>query len=185
MYYDERGGNAHGIPVRVIGLEKDDFGVPSGGTARFAQDTGLDVVLDDSDHVALHQFFPSNRGEGTNNSDFVLLNGVEGSMSHESWEVLHVESRRVSIQSIRDKIDSIEPASVPALPPTLMNPRVIDGHFVFEITGAAGQSATVQISNDGLQWDVLGEVKLAEVPVTFTEPVPNDSSHLLFRAVIP
>ena len=169
----------------MIGLEKDDRGVSSGGTLFFAQTTGLDVVLDDSNHLALHQFFTSNRGEGTNNSDFVLLNGVEGSSSHESWEVLHVESRRVSIQSIRDKIDSIEPASVPAVPPTLSNPRLINGHFVFEIDGTAGQSVIVQTSSDGLQWDVLREVTLNEMPVTFTEPLQNDQTHLLFRVVIP
>ena len=99
--------------------------------------------------------------------------------------MLHVESRRVSIQSIRDKIDSIEPASVPAVPPTLSNPRLINGHFVFEIDGTAGQSVIVQTSSDGLQWDVLREVTLNEMPVTFTEPLQNDQTHLLFRVVIP
>ncbi len=99
--------------------------------------------------------------------------------------MLHVESRRVSIQSIRDKIDSIEPASVAAVPPTLSNPIVIDGQFVFEIDGSAGQNAIVQTSNDGMQWDVVEEVILVETPVTFAGPMPNDSTHLLFRVVIP
>lgn len=171
--------------MHVIGLEKDDRGVSSGGTLAFASSTGLEVVLDDSAHEALHQFFPSNRGEGTNNSDFVLLNGVEGSPSHEAWEILHVESRRVSIQSIRDKIDSIEPASVPAVPPSLSNPRLVDGQFVFEVDGTPGRSVIVQISNDGVQWDNLREVTLEEMPVTFSEPLSSNSSLLLFRVVIP
>ena len=51
------GGNPHGIPVHIIGLEKDDRGVSSGGSLFFAETTGLEVVLDDSNHVALHQFF--------------------------------------------------------------------------------------------------------------------------------
>ena len=169
----------------MIGLEKDDFGVPSGGTLRFAQDTGLDVVLDDSDHVALHQFFPTNRGEGTNNSDFVLLNGVEGSTSHEAWEVLHIESRRVSIQSIRDKIDSIEPASVPVVPPTLSHPRLIDGEFVFEVDGIAGRNAVVQISVNGRQWEDVREIASVDSPVTVRLTIQNDPAHSLFRVVVP
>jgi len=184
-YYEERGGNPQGIPVHVIGLEKDDRGVSSGGSFFFAETTGLEVVLDDSNHAALHQFFPSSRGEDTTDSDFVLLNGVEGSTSHDAWEVLYAQSHRVNLKFLREKIDSIEPASLPVVLPTLANPRLIEGQFAFEIDGVAGQKVIVQTSSSGLQWNALREVTMGEMPVTFIEPIQNDSKQLLFRVVLP
>ena len=171
--------------MRVIGFEKDDRGVSSGGTLFFAQSTGLEIVLDDSNHQVLHQFFPSNRGEGTNNSDFVLLNGVKGSPSHESWEVLHVESRRVSIQSIRDKIDLIEPAFAPLIPPVLSKPQLIDGAFTFEIEGTSGRDVIIQTSRDGLNWENLRTVTIGEAAFMVSENIINESAPVLFRVVVP
>ena len=157
----------------------------SGGALFFAETTGLEVVLDDSNHVALHQFFSPSRGESANDSDFVLLNGVEGSTSHDAWEVLYAQSHRVNLKSLREKIDSIEPASLPALQPTLSNPRLIEGQFAFEIDGVAGQKVIVQTSSSGLQWNALREVTMGEMPVTFMEPIQNDFKQLLFRVVLP
>jgi len=159
--------------------------VSSGGTLFFAETTGLEVVLDDSNHAALHQFFPSTRGENTTDSDFVLLNGVEGSISHDAWEVLYLQSHRVNLKSLREKIDSIEPASITAVQPTLANPRLIEGQFAFEIDGVAGQKGIVQTSSNGLEWNVLREVTMGEMPVTFLEPIENDFKQLLFRVVVP
>jgi len=159
--------------------------VSSGGSLFFAETTGLEVVLDDSNHAALHQFFSSSRGEDTTDSDFVLLNGVEGSTSHDAWEVLYAQSHRVNLKSLREKIDSIEPASLPVVQPTLANPRLIEGQFAFEIDGVAGQKVIVQTSSSGLQWNALREVTMGEMPVTFIEPIQNDSKQLLFRVVLP
>ena len=169
----------------VIGLEKDDRGASNGSSIFFANQAGLDVVLDDGDHSALHQFFPPSRGEGTSASDFVLLNGVNHSPSHQQWEILHIESIRPSINSIRDKIDSIEAASAPAVPPLLSAPALVDGKFSFQVKGTAGASVEVQVSRNGMDWETNQTITLGEEPTTVSEPLIEGPEPVFFRVLIP
>ena len=171
--------------MQVIGLEKDDRGASTGRSITFADATGLDLVLDDGTHDALLQFFPRIRGEGQNASDFVVLNGVNHSPSHQQWEILHIESIRPSINSIRDKIDSVEAASVPAVPPVLSAPALVDGKFSFQVEGTAGASVEVQISRNGMDWETNQTIILGDGPTNVSEPLMEGPEPVFFRVLIP
>ncbi|MCS1412209.1 MAG: Thiol-disulfide oxidoreductase ResA [Verrucomicrobia subdivision 3 bacterium] len=163
QYYRDLGGNPEGLPVVLVGLEKDDSGMRSGETLFFAERTGLELVVDDSDHVALNQFFSPRRGEGTNNSDFVVLNGVPNSPSHQLWEIVYTRSFRPSVSELREAIDSIQapvaaPEPEPAVPAVLSHPKYVDGRFQFRVEGTLNQSATVEVSTDTVQWNRLKEI---------------------------
>ncbi len=170
----------------VVGLEKDAFGIGSGGTLFFAERTGLELVLDDSDHVALNQFFSPNRGEGTNNSDFVVINGVANSPSHEQWEIVHLRSFRPSIRDFRAAIDSIEaggdPLS-PAEPPVLSSPRRVGAQFSFDVQGTPGHLGVVEFSVDGVTWEVLQELAFGEEPIQVLDTVSDVAGHRLYRVL--
>lgn len=142
-------------------------------------------MLDDAFHVALHQFFPPNRGDGTlNASDFVVLNGVNHSPSHQQWEILHIESIRPSISSIRNAIDSVEAASVPASPPTLSAPALVDGAFTFQAEGTAGSEIKVQVSRDGMVWETQQTITLDNEPTTISQPLLEGPEPVLYRLLI-
>ncbi len=180
------GGNPAGLPVVVIGLEKDDFGPVSGGTVFFADRTGLDVALDDSAHDVLAQFFPRTRGERGNDSDFVILNGVRDSASHELWEILYARSRRPLIAEMRELIDSVEaPGAMPELPPAeparLVGPQVRGAEFEFWIEGTVGRTARIESSSDGVTWETRAELLIEEGGTRFSQPL--GSGHGLFRVV--
>merc|ERR1711916_329001 len=125
MGYKELGGNAAGVPVVLLGLEKDAFGISGGGTLFFAERTRLELVVGDPDQVALSQFFSPSRANGSD-SDFVVLNGVANSPSHEQWEIVYKRSFRPSISQLREAIDSIEAGMslAPAEPPVLSDPTI-------------------------------------------------------------
>jgi len=180
----ERGGNFSGVPVVVLGLEKDAFGIRSGGTLFFAERTGLDLVVDDSDHVALNQFFSPNRGEGTNNSDFVVLNGVPNSASHELWEVVYTRSFRPSVSALREAIDSVETGGVPlapAEPAVLSVLSVVGGQFSFSVQGTPGHSGVVDYSSDGVTWSELQKLEFGDESIVVSDNDPTGQSHRFYR----
>ena len=188
QHYRDRGGNANGIPVVLVGLEKDGSGEPSGGTLTFAERTGLELVVDDSDHEVLHQFFSPQRGEGASNSDFVILNGVANSPSHQRWEIVYTKSLRPSVSELRNAIDSIEAgAPVDLLPPAaplLSAPQRRDDRFEFWVKGAAGYQGRVEASSDGRTWTLFSEIEFGNEPVLITDPLGDSVSHRLFRVTI-
>lgn len=170
----------------VLGLEKDDGGIRNGGTLAFADRTGLEIVVDDSAHDALHQFFSPNRGEGTNNSDFVILNGVPNSPSHDLWEVVYTRSRTLSVSEIRGAIDSIEageavPELPPAEPPVLSDAAADGAMFSFSVSGTAGYRGVVEFSVDGSEWQMLRELDFGDTPVSIVDPISGDQAHRLYR----
>jgi len=142
-------------------------------------------VLDDADHTALHQFFPPSRGEGTSASDFVVINGVNHSPSHQQWEILHIESIRPSISSIRNVIDSVESASAPAIPPTLSAPALVDGTFTFQAEGTAGSEISVQVSRDGVSWETKQTITLGNEPTSISETLIEGPEPVFYRLLIP
>ena len=168
----------------MLGLEKDSFGVQSGGTLFFAERTGIDLVVDDSDHVVLNQFFSPNRGEGTNNSDFVVLNGVPNSASHELWEVVYTRSFRPSISAMKDAIDSVEAGGVPlapAEPAVLSVPSILDGQFSFSVQGTPGHSGEVEYSSDGVTWNELQKLEFGEDSIVVSDNDPAGPPHRFYR----
>ena len=143
------------------------------------------MALDDSEHLALHQFFPAGRGEGTYNSDFVLINGSEASSSHDLWEILHIESRQLSIAAIRSQIDAVQAPSIPVVAPLLSQPEWVDGSFSFLVEGEIGQSAVIQLSRNGVVWEDVQSVTFEESPSLVIEALREGSAPVFFRALIP
>lgn len=98
-----RGGNAAGIPIRHIGMNLDSN--QSQGD-NFIASFNLTTVWEDFDRTHFRQF-----ESGFGQPLFVIINGVEGSPSHEQWEILYVlnnyGSQSSPIQTMRDIIDSV------------------------------------------------------------------------------
>lgn len=101
-YYKQRGGNPHGIPVEIIGvnIEQQD----PDRTNAFIKTAGFERVADDfmASDGAWAQF-----GQG-GVPHFVILNGTGGG-SHRQWEVLHSAPGFRGAEFYRQLIDSIRP----------------------------------------------------------------------------
>lgn len=175
----------------IVGLEKDRQGIANGGmrTLRFAEATGLELVVDGSDLEAFLQFFPQSRS-GSGGSDFVVVSGVSNSPSHQLWEIIYLRTHyaqrfRDSVSDMRRAIDSIEaPVSLePATPPKLSRPAYVAGQFRFDVAGTPGRSAIVQVSTDGVRWEVLQELTLEEDPVTFVDETSSESDFRFYRVL--
>ncbi len=165
----------------VVGLEKDSRGVPSGGTLQFAESTGLELVVDDSDHLAIRQFFPPSRF-GAGGSDFVAINGVTYSPSHQLWEIVYLRTHyaqrfRDSVADMRRAIDSVQ------APIILSRPDFVGGRFQFDVAGTPGLSVTVQVSTNWVDWAVLKELTLEKTPVTVVDEMPAPASFRFYRVV--
>lgn len=176
----------------IVGLEKDSRGIADGGmrTLRFAEATGLELVADGSDLTAFLQFFPQSRAR-SGGSDFVVVNGVSNSPSHQLWEIIYLRTHyaqrfRDSVSDMRRAIDSIEAPVVPlepAMPPKLSRPAYVDGRFRFEVEGTPGRAATVQVSTDGVRWEVLKELVLEEVPVAVVDETSSEANFRFYRVL--
>lgn len=183
------------MPVVIVGLEKDSRGIANGGmrTLRFAEATGLELVADGSDLEAFLQFFPQSRAK-SGGSDFVVVSGVSNSPSHQLWEIIYLRTHyaqrfRDSVSDMRRAIDSVAaPVSPePAIPPRLSRPaymKMKNGQFRFEVAGTPGRSATVQFSTDLVHWEVLKELVLEEVPVTFVDETSSEAAFRFYRVLI-
>ena len=174
----------------VVGLEKDERGVSSGATLNFARGTGLELVVDGSDLEAFLQFFPQSRS-GSGGSDFVVVSGVSNSPSHQLWEIVYLRTHYAqrfqdSVSDMRRAIDSVEAPVVPtetATPPKLSRPAYVAGQFRFDVAGTPGRSAIVQVSTDGVRWEVLQELTLEEDPVTFVDETSSESDFRFYRVL--
>ncbi len=175
-----------------MGLEKDSRGIADGGmrTLRFAEATGLELVADGSDLAAFLQFFPPSRAR-SGGSDFVVVSGVSNSPSHQLWEIIYLRTHynrpfRDSVSDMRRAIDSVQAPVVPpepAMPPKLSRPAYVDGRFRFDVEGTSGRSAIVQISTDGVRWEVLQELVLEEVPVTVVDETSSEADFRFYRVL--
>ncbi len=103
-YYDDRDGNANGIPVKHVALN-----LVSGQetqTQNFIDSYGLGFVLDDPDRDVADLF------QSSGQPIFAIINGVENSASHDQWELLYslhgYGSTNPPISTFRTHIDSVE-----------------------------------------------------------------------------
>ena len=80
-YFAGQGGNGNGVPVTVIGVSIESS-LPD-LTTEFIDDAGMTLVADDHSGTAYNQFTLGGIPL------FVIINGVENSVSHQQWEVLY------------------------------------------------------------------------------------------------
>lgn len=110
-YYEERGGNAHGVPVQVISMNLEEQ-VPE-NTRAFIRKADLDFVVNDFKTEAWNLY--NLLGLRPSIPLFVIINGVAGSPNHKQWEVLHSQHgmyilpNQTTAKLFRGFIDQIEP----------------------------------------------------------------------------
>jgi len=144
--------------------------------------------VDDSEHEAIAQFFPTSRFTA-GGSDFVLLNGVPDSPSHELWEIAYLRTHysepfRLAVDNLRDAIDSIEAPELSERKLKLFRPALVEGSFRFEVEGPAEQAVTVQYSVDGVNWTDFRELTLGETPQAVVDDQMPRTTHRFYRAVV-
>ena len=109
-YYDEKGGNVHGVPVQVISLNLEKEAPEN--TEAFVQGADLDFVVNDFETKAWDLY--NLLGTRPSIPLFVIINGVAGSPNHQQWEVLHSQHgmyilpNQTTAKSFRGYIDQIE-----------------------------------------------------------------------------
>lgn len=106
-YFEGNGGNEHGVPVEVLGMNIESS-LPQ-NTQEFVDTAGMAKVADDTSFTAFNQF--------TVNFAiplFVVINCVEGSTSHDQWEVLHVSEGFPGAETIRSVVNTVKGAPVTA-----------------------------------------------------------------------
>lgn len=100
-YYAQKGGNPHGVPVRVvaINIEKDNPKL----TAAYIKETGLELVLNDFDGALLEKL----GGAGT--PFLVILDGTQASRDKPTFRVLHQSSGFAGTKRLRQVIETVKP----------------------------------------------------------------------------
>ena len=107
MWFEERRGNRHGVPVQVIAVNRD-FQLEA-NTDTFIREFSLPFVLDDRENKAWDIF---NVVEGM--PRFVIVNMVMDSPTHQTFEVIHNQvggyAREATAALFRDLIDTVKPS---------------------------------------------------------------------------
>ena len=111
-YYEARGGNASGVPVKVIAVNTDSSNEPA--TDQFIGNAGLEYVLNDYNGSAYGQFSTGYIPL------FVIINGVNGAPGYRQWQVLYRDSGYAGAEALRTVIDRVQ---IPG-PPTIVSPPV-------------------------------------------------------------
>ncbi len=100
-YFQERGGNASGIPVTVIPVNVEPENPAA--TAAFIEDLGITNVAEDlSPDQAYAQFAIGFIPQ------FVIINGALEATTHFPWEVLYSDSGYPGASAMRQMINSVE-----------------------------------------------------------------------------
>ncbi len=99
-YYDERGGNAYGIPVRVISVNVEEGN--SDKTARFLAETGSRYVVNDRKGENLSRF----GAQGI--PFFVVVDGSNKGRDEPFFEIAYQNAGFEGVEKLRGVIDGIE-----------------------------------------------------------------------------
>lgn len=100
-YYDGKGGNPHGVPVRVlaVNIERDHPEL----TQRFLEQTGARLVANDFDGALLATF------GGAATPFVVVIDGTLGTKEAPGFRVRYQESGFAGTKRLREVIDVIKP----------------------------------------------------------------------------
>ena len=105
-YYEEEGGNVHGIPVRVISVNVEQGNRER--TARFLAETGSSYVVNDRDGENLKRF----GAKGI--PYFVVVDGTKGKAGEPWFEIAYRNSGFEGVEKLRGIIDGIKKADTHA-----------------------------------------------------------------------
>ena len=107
-YYQSRGGNPHGLPVKHIALDVD--GSSPSQSDIFIETYGFQTVMEDYSRIFFRKFSPQG-GQPL----FVVINAEPNSPSADQWEVLYIRLNGAPDLSdlMRPVIDSVQPGIPP------------------------------------------------------------------------
>lgn len=145
QYFQARGGNQHGVPVKVLAVNIEP-GSPA-STDAFISGFNLDWVADDFSGSAYNQFATGGIPL------FVIINGVEDSPTHQQWEIVYRQAGYAGAEKIRSMVNQIRPAAVASLPVLIQGPESLllnEGQTGSLEVSASGSSLTYTWYKDGM-----------------------------------
>jgi hypothetical protein len=179
QYYQDRGGNADGLPVQVVYLNLHELIDP---TLTFVNAYGLAPVLDDGCYIAFTNFV------GGPTPHFVVINGVTNSSSHQPWEILYDQPTPVdcssaniasTIQLLRNTIDSVKAGNVP--PRWSRWRRLTGGALEFTINAQKGRTNRIECTTNFVNWTTVTNIVAATNTFTFQESTPASARQRFYR----
>ena len=157
QYYQDLGGNKHGVPVTVVSINVETSSPER--TNQFISEFGLVLVLDDFADKAYSQFSP----EGYI-PHFVILNGVPGNKDYQYMEVLYSDSGYAGAAALRTIIDKVRPGDPPPkITRHLKNQKIETGETaVFSVKAQVEEPFTYQWNFNG---NVISGAKGSELRI--------------------
>jgi hypothetical protein len=184
-YYEEREGNAHGVPVvyLAINLESAEYAQQEADSLLdqyYVSLRGNDYVPERSD-IAVNLF-------STHNAKpvFVAINCVPNSPDHEQYELLVNKSSVVESQ-----IPSLIPLwksaidSVKAPPPSIENTQILgEGTLEFSLQGRLTSTYRIASTTNLVDWDFGAKITGTNGPIVFRYGTTTGPQRF-FRVVSP
>jgi thiol-disulfide isomerase/thioredoxin len=165
-YYEQRAGNADGIPVTVLYVS-----IASSRPAvdAWMQTYGLDFVVDDTPGYATYSSYG---GGGV--PKFVVINGVTNSTSHRPWEILYNGSgfsETTTVPALRASIDAVRGT----LCPEWINLKVFTNTtFKAAFRAQKGRTNVVQATTNWLDWFTVTNITGSNVVRLLDSQMPEN-----------
>lgn len=149
VQYYRNSGNMNGIPVIHVGLNLQADAETL--TQSFIEKYSMQQVLNDFDRKV------ANRFQASNQPIFAIINGVDGSPSHEQWELLYTRlgygDLDQPIDTFRAAIDSVLAPSASSAPEITQDPlslRVATGSQIALSVQTNGSDLSYAWEKDGV-----------------------------------
>lgn len=109
-YFADNGGNQHGVPVSVLGvnIELSSYPTPQ-YTQEFIEAVGMEHVANDNTNLAAYYQFT----ETLNIPLFVVINGVADSPNYQQWEVVNIFKGFPGAETIKSVVNQVQPSNTP------------------------------------------------------------------------
>lgn len=125
-YFADNGGNQHGVPVSVLGVNIEPS-LPQ-FTNEFINDAGMEHVVNETDFISLPTFNQFTK-IGTIPL-FVIINGVADSPNYQQWEVVNISEGFPGAEAIKSVVNQVQPAAeTPGDAPFTTNATDLSGQW--------------------------------------------------------
>lgn len=169
-YYEQRGGNPHGVPVLHIAVNQEANSVYQASTDNFVAQQGFNPVVNDYEGSVINpvRFQFTTGGQPL----FVIINGVTNSPTHLPWQILvnylgyGQTDFNQTLAGFRAVIDTVQ---APVPPPQLSAPRRVGNDFEFTFTTRSNRTYRVEISANLTNWATLRSVAGTGAGVLFRD----------------
>ncbi len=158
-FYDRRSGNSHGIPVRVVALNSDV--AEADDMNAFIHETGLGLVLDDSDGTVLQRY-------GGNTVPYlVVIDATKTDSNDTAPRVVYRQAGYEGIDKLRDVIESVTGSSEPKdYSPATPAGAIHD--MSRSISHETALDTSALIASDAFVTDMMAEYRLKQQTTEFS-----------------